>query len=585
MQKKIKALLPEEYPNGKEILETGKTLGDNVNIGKTLFMLKYDVSSEREFKEKMMSKKQIMYHFQYGLTDFETSKKGLESIYKEATDRGARPDRFGICLDRAMGLPEEMRKSIPRETGLKLNSSKEWELIGQIVPIQPHFGDHIIGSPASVENTINALNAGVTTVGNFSQYFTYEYPQWKDNLTRTINTIKACGIMSRLRDRGVMIHSNIEDGFASQFTDCCSIIGWAMMEYYIVEELIGAKLTHCFGNLTDNPKMRMAYLLALDEIHGKELVGSMVNGNTISATEDLDRNFAPVASYCIFDMVMQMKNPTGHAIGPLPVTELIRIPSWEENVQIQVFGNQLEKEATRIYENDLINFQPVYELKDVLIEKGRQFYNNILDCLSDIIDVQDPLQLMIALKKIGPVKLEEYFNVTKNQKVSARKKPAVPTKMFEHVLEIVDDEIKNLNLSEETKESVKGKKLIIASTDVHEFGKMVISEVLKSLDIEVVDLGSSVEADTVIDEANKHKPDAIVISTYNGLALTYGKSLLANAQKHQLETPIFMGGRLNEDTGEELPIDVTEDLKEIGIIISGTLNNMIQTLGQLNATN
>ena len=276
--------------------------------------------------------------------------------------------------------------------------------------------------------------------------------------------------------------------------------------------------------------MRMAYLLALDEIHGKELVGSMVNGNTISATEDLDRNFAPVASYCIFDMVMQMKNPTGHAIGPLPVTELIRIPSWEENVQIQVFGNQLEKEATRIYENDLINFQPVYELKDVLIEKGRQFYNNILDCLSDIIDVQDPLQLMIALKKIGPVKLEEYFNVTKNQKVSARKKPAVPTKMFEHVLEIVDDEIKNLNLSEETKESVKGKKLIIASTDVHEFGKMVISEVLKSLDIEVVDLGSSVEADTVIDEANKHKPDAIVISTYNGLALTYGKSLLANAQ-------------------------------------------------------
>ena len=29
-----------------------------------------------------------------------------------------------------------------------------------------------------------------------------------------------------------------------------------------------------------------------------------------------------------------------------------------------------------------------------------------------------------------------------------------------------------------------------------------------------------------------------------------------------------MGGRLNEDTGEELPIDVTEDLKEIGIIIS-----------------
>ena len=63
--------------------------------------------------------------------------------------------------------------------------------------------------------------------------------------------------------------------------------------------------------------------------------------------------------------------------------------------------------------------------------------------------------------------------------------------------------------------------------DVHEF-KMVISEVQRAL-IEVVDLGSSVEADTVIDEANKHKPDAIVVDSYNGLALTYVKAL-ANAQ-------------------------------------------------------
>ena len=100
-------------------------------------------------------------------------------------------------------------------------------------------------------------------------------------------------------------------------------------------------------------------MLALDEIHGKELVGSMVNGNTISATEDLDR-ILHLLHHIVSSICMQMKNPTGHA--QVPTCRANKNTFLEENVQIQVFGNQLEKEATRIYENDLINFQPVYEL-------------------------------------------------------------------------------------------------------------------------------------------------------------------------------------------------------------------------------
>ncbi len=38
-------------------------------------------------------------------------------------------------------------------------------------PIQAHMGDFIIGFPASTENTVFALQAGVTTIGNLSQFF------------------------------------------------------------------------------------------------------------------------------------------------------------------------------------------------------------------------------------------------------------------------------------------------------------------------------------------------------------------------------------------------------------------------------
>ena len=83
MQKKIKALLPEEYPNGKEILETGKTLGDNKSISVKHCLCSNMMYLQSENSKKNDVKKQIMYHFQYGLTDFETSKKVWNPFIKK----------------------------------------------------------------------------------------------------------------------------------------------------------------------------------------------------------------------------------------------------------------------------------------------------------------------------------------------------------------------------------------------------------------------------------------------------------------------------------------------------------------------
>lgn len=566
----IKYSLPENLPNGLSTIEQGKRVSPDITIGTTLFFTENKVKSEIDFKQKMINERRITFNMQYGLANLEKSVEGLKRIYEETTQRGHQIHRFGLCLDRSMGLPYEMRKTASAETGLKLKNENEWKALGQVVPIQPHFGDHMIGSPASLENTICALRGGATTIGNISQYFSYEYAMCKDTLARTEVTIQACGLMAAKRKEGVMVHSNLDDGVSAYFSDTCSLIAWSMLEYYVIEELIGAKLTHTFGNLVDEPLLRMALVLALDKVHKNKLVGSMLVGNTISATEDLDRNFASVANYCLFDMVLQMKHPTGHAIQPLPITELIRIPSPDENAQIQIFGNQLLQEAEKIYGANLVNFNEVYALRDTLYQKGKDYFENMMTLLQDSIDITDPMQMLMTLKNIDPPTVEKIFT---GRLVEAKKHftPVSPRKIYLQLGKIIEEEKKTIMRAEiEGLDKLYGKKAVVATTDVHEFGKMVIREVVRFSGMDVRDAGSVNDPADLIDFVVMQEADIIIVCTYNGMALTYAQKLLKSMNDKTAVFPLFMGGRLNEDTGEELPTDVTDDLIRLGVQISDT---------------
>ena len=59
-------------------------------------------------------------------------------------ERKGKIDRFGVCLDRSMGYPSHMREKVGKGTGLVLRNREEWLEVGQVVPVQPHFGDHML---------------------------------------------------------------------------------------------------------------------------------------------------------------------------------------------------------------------------------------------------------------------------------------------------------------------------------------------------------------------------------------------------------------------------------------------------------
>jgi hypothetical protein len=245
----IQKILDVDLPSGPSIIGEGDKIAGNIKIGRTAFMDEMGVDSELAYKRQCIKDGKIMFHAHIGLNSWEATAEALAYLNNAIRSCDNFVDRAGICLDRRMGLPGEYRDKIPAETGPMLETKSDWRKVGRIVPIQPHMGDFMIGFPASVENTINALKTGVTTIGNLSQFFSHEAPMWQDTVYTTVETVKAISIMGALREQGTLMHSYLEDGYGALFCDCATTAGWAYLERYIVENLLGAKLAHCIGSM------------------------------------------------------------------------------------------------------------------------------------------------------------------------------------------------------------------------------------------------------------------------------------------------------------------------------------------------
>ena len=87
--------------------------------------------------------------------------------------------------------------------------------------------------------------------------------------------------------------------------------------------------------------------------------------------------------------------------------------------------------------------------------------------------------------------------------------------------------------------------------------------------------------DEVAEEAKTRQVEAILLSTHNGMALDYAKSLRKELAEQELHIPVFMGGVLNQKLEDRaLPIDVSDDLIALGFHahkhLEGGLHKMLE---------
>lgn len=568
----------KELPDMKTIRSDAKKIASKITIGETLFMKEYGVKSEVEYKQKMMEAGKIMKHSVIGWNSWDVTEDGIRAVYNGLKEAGSGIDRLGICCDWIMGVPEQYRDRFQASGSLILNTPEEWSRLGQVVPVHPHLGDHMIGSLNGVENVTNALNAGVTSIGNLAQYFTYEYPGLEMEDYRTEDYIKAMAIMGEFKDQGVCMHCNLDDGYGAQFHDVANLLGWAKLERYVAEDLMGGRLAHCYGNLFSDSFLRIVFNRALSMINKYGTPGTFVNGNTIDYGFSLPRNYAALCAYALPDVACQLMYPSGYAVAPVPFTEAIRIPEPKEIIEAQLTMDMVIEKAP--YYTRYINWEKVNADAEKLVVGANQFFERVMNALDDLgVDIEHGGEIVSVLKAIGPEQLEVAFGAGKKDEEAMRTRvPVMPTSIVQTINKIQDDALAKQNFEGEG--PLSGVSVVVGSTDVHEFGKEVIRNYLRKAGAKVFDLGVSVSigeiADTLIETGSK----VLCMSTYNGMAYSFARDLMAELKRTGMEdTHVLMGGRLNEAMdGSDVPIDVTDKLVAMGVNADNSLDTIVETI-------
>ena len=126
--------------------------------------------------------------------------------------------------------------------------------------------------------------------------------------------------------------------------------------------------------------------------------------------------------------------------------------------------------------------------------------------------------------------------------------------------------------------------LLVATTDVHEHGKLLIEEILRRVEVEIVDGGVSTDPGKLVAAVVAEKPDAIAVSTYNGVALSYFQEVQAAMTEQGIALPFLIGGRLNqipEGSNSSLPVDVGDELSDAGAIVCREASELVERLSLL----
>lgn len=575
----LSALLPSDLPDGREAVEEGKEMAKGVERERSLFCEEKGVGSEREWRERARTEGFSCTCMNIGLATWADTREALGLIYEDALSRGVRPpDRFNLIAERRMGLPKDKRADAPQETGPVMMTEQDWWELAHTAPIQPEAADNSIGGPGSLENAVDALQAGITTIGVLSQY-SWRWPYWDDEVSQTMAVLKAAGLLAAFKDEGVVFDSYLEDGYPGVFHDYANYVGWAMVERYISEELIGAAYSPSWGGLTQNPVIKSAVTLALDAANPDSVPLSFIQGDTIGNTPDFDANMAVLNTDVLFAKMVDSRYRLGSAPVAVPVTETERIPTWQEVATVQTISRRLEDYVPLV--ESVVDWAKIEAMRDELVRGGRAFYDAVIAGLSSAgIDVRDPAQLLLVLKRLGSARCEELFGAGEPDPEFPRgRRPVLQTDLVRSTMEERERLLAELQQRGE-EEAIRGMKVLVTSTDVHEFAEFLLTSSLAATGADVIDFGINRDPEDIVKAVIETDAEAVVITTHNGVARSFGKRLMEELRSAGADSaPVFMGGVLNEDVdGSEVPVDVRADLNAGGIQTPGTIDRLIDAL-------
>ncbi len=572
------ALLPPGLPSGEDLIAEGRRLAREVEMGSTLYLQEKGVKSEIEYRRHAAANRIPCTTMNLGLATWAETREALGLIYEDSLRRGLRPpDRYNLLAERRMGLPPELRAGAPAETGPCLWTEQDWYELGHTVPVHVECGDNMIGGPGSVVNAMAALRAGSTTVGVASQ-FTWRWPYWDDETAQLAAVTTAAAILAAKRDEGACLNGYIDDSYPGVFADYASLVGWAILERYVFEELIGVPYSVSWGGLTADPWHKAAVTMALDAVNPNKVPPAYFNGDTISHTEDFEGNYAGVAADLLMQKTVCIRYGIAAGVIAIPVTETTRIPSWQEVADVHAVNRRLEPYIPSM--DRMLDWPKLEAERDRLVAGGRQVAANLMDAMRATgVDVRNPLQVMLIMKRLGSDAFERGFGAGEpdEQELTGRR-PVLQTDLVSRTMGQRDVALAQVR-EDLGAQALDGRTVVVASSDVHHFALFMLRSVLEEAGAEVVDIGVNRDPEDIVKVVVETAADAVAVTTHNGVARSFGTALVAQLRAAGSPAPIFMGGVLNEDVEDSpTPVDVRPQLWQAGIRTPDSMPGLIGEL-------
>ena len=574
------ALLPAaaaELPKGRDLVAAGMARGRGIQVVPSAFSRHTGFRGEAQLKAARAAAGELAWSMILGQASLDAQVDGLRYLDELGRRTGHVIDRAMAIPDWSSGLPPHLRERAPKGTSFVLDGLEDHLRIAQAAPMSPAFCDWHIGSPYCVENTVAAIAAGGSSHGVLAQ-FTWDMPLVEDEVAGIAENVTAIGVVAARRNEGLFVDSYMDDGMPGHFVDNVSLVGYALLEKYVVDDLCGARYATGFGGLISDLPTKIAVWLALAEVLAAEHPClSYLYGNTLAPSDaDIVQNFGVVATEMAVFAAVERRFRTGVTLLPNPITEKIQVPTPEEIGEARLVAGRAADHGAAL--DALLDWPAVAALKAVLVEQGRLFYRNALAVLAQSgVDVRDPVQVLLALRHVGAHRLEQLCHPAgPDPSQAGGVAPFLPTELLAMTHEMARAELAAIP----DHAALQGRRCLVASADTHWFGAYAVRTALEALGAEVVDAGSECEPAELARLAAKARVDAVAVSAHNGQCLTYGTRLVELLRRNGPPCTVYVGGKLNAILpGADAPSDVTAQLRAAGIVPCATIADLVAHLG------
>lgn len=576
----LKNLKPDSHPDGRKMLQEGIEIGKKIVPEKGGFIrsqTKY--KNHAEMKRDLQRQGKIYWNILLGLATLDEQVEAEKKLYEFSQRTGLQIHSIQSIPSGLVALPPEWREKAPSTTSYEMYTPEDYEVQQAACPIDVSFNDYHLSTPNGLANTILAVEHGSPTVGEFCQ-FNWGFYGYDDNVTRMCNMVRALGVVASKSSDYIEVKTYLDDGYAGYFLDCASYVGYAMLEHYICTKLCGARYTIAFGGLLSENDKRCAIAMALDKVLSTEdqPVLRYLNGSTnLQWDHDIHGNYGISVPEMLFEILVEKKYHMGLGINPVSITEHLRVPTLEELENIFAAGKRAEEKAEEWL--PYFNFEPLEKMRDVMAEEGSKLFYNSLEGFKEAgIDIEDPVELLLVLMDMNPIRYEQMFHSSTYGTNRTDISPFYPTILGQQTVRMKQEIIRDLD-ADNMRGSLAGKKVVVGSGDAHTYGLILVEGVLKEMGAETFNAGVDMDAVDMLDLADEVGTKFIGISCHNGQALDYGRQLTELAKERGKEYWFFMGGKLNAILpGHSEPVDISERLEELGIHAS---NDMRITVDQI----